>query len=383
MKVEPFKIAIADSAIDDLQHRLAATRWPDEINDDDWSYGTRLAALEALVRHWQREFDWRKQEAALNRLPQFRATVDGFGIHFVHQRGVGPKPFPLIITHGWPGSFVEMVKILPLLTDPGRHGGDPVDAFDVVAPSLPGYGFSDRPAAPGMSPPAVARLWSLLMDGLGYRRYGVQGGDWGAVVSAWLARNHPDPVAGFHVNLMPIIDPPRGSAARPLSDAETAYLEGLRKWAEAEYAYGHIQGTKPQTLAYALNDSPAGLAGWILEKFRAWSDCAGDPSSIFTADELLTNIAIYWFTATIGSSMRLYREQGATPFDLSDGGRVTPPFGFARFPKELSYPPREWAERVFNVVHWTDMPRGGHFAAMEQPQLMAEDIRAFFRPLRG
>src|SRR5579883_3122268 len=253
MQIEPFRIAVPEDVLVDLRTRLARTRFPDEIRGSGWRYGTDLAYLRELVAYWRDRYDWRAEEARLNQLHHFRARVGGLAIHFIHERGVGPRPLPLVVTHGWPGSVAEFTKILPLLTDPGRHGGDPADAFDVVVPSLPGYGFSDRPTAPGMSPPAVARLWSLLMEGLGYRRYGVQGGDWGAFVSACLARNHPDPVTGFHVNLMPVLFPPRGSDQQPLTATEKAYLETNRKWGAAEYAYAQIQATKPQTLAYGLN----------------------------------------------------------------------------------------------------------------------------------
>ena len=276
-----------------------------------------------------------------------------------------------------------MERILPLLTDPGAHGADPADAFDVIVPSLPGYGFSERPSRPGVGPHHVAGLWAELMQGLGYRRFGAQGGDWGASISTWLGFRLPDRVAGLHLNYIPgSFLPPLGEGQPPLSADEQAFRAAAAAWLDAEGAYGRIHGTKPQTLAYALNDSPIGLAAWIAEKFRAWSDCGGDVEQSFTLDELLTDISIYWFTGTIGSSMRLYRESRLRPLHFAAGERVVPPLGVAQFPRELPLPPRSWVERVFTVSRWTPMPRGGHFAAMEAPELLASEIREFFRPLR-
>ena len=363
---------------------MRLTRWPDAIEGMGWEDGTDRAFLQGLAGYWQTGFDWRAQEARLNALPQFVAELDGIDIYFVHQRGTGPAPFPLVITHGWPGSFVEMEQIIPLLADPGGHGADPADAFDVVVPSLPGYGFSQRPSRPGFGPYHASDLWMRLMTGLGYERFGAQGGDWGASVSTWLAFRFPDHVAGLHLNFIPgSYRPPLGDGQPPLSEDERAFLDASLAWADAEGAYGHIQRTRPQTLAYALTDSPVGLAAWIVEKFRAWSDCGGDVERAFTMDALLTNISIYWFTSTIGSSMRLYRESGRRPLHFAAGEHVSPPLGVAAFPHELPMPPRAWVERVYNVARWTPMLRGGHFAAMEAPELLAEEIRAFFRPLRA
>jgi len=379
MNVAPFSIRIEDATLADLKDRLARTRWPDEINDEGWAWGTRSDYLRRLVGYWVSGFDWRVQEAELNRLPQFRAEFDGLRIHFVHVRGVGPACFPLVLTHGWPGSFIEMRKIIPLLTDPAAHGGEAADAFDVVVPSLPGYGFSDRPRQAGMSPAAIADLWARLMRGLGYQRFGAQGGDWGGAVSTWLSIRHPDVVAGIHLNfvsgIFDHVDDGRDAS-------EQAYLAGRGGWLDAEGGYNHLQGTKPQTLAYGLTDSPAGLAAWIVEKFRTWSDCGGDVESVFTADELLANISIYWLTETFSSSVRIYKEARRSPLRFAAGQRVRPPLAFARFPAEIPTPPRALLERVFDLRQWTEMPRGGHFAAMEQPALLADDIRRFFRPLR-
>lgn len=374
-----FKINVPDAAISELRERLLRARWPDEINDDAWEWGTRAEILRRFVDHWATDYDWRACEAALNALPQFRTEIDGLNIHFVHVRGKGPDPHPLIITHGWPGSFVEMRGILPLLTDPAAYGGDPHDAFDVVVPSLPGYGFSDAPTVPGMSPRAVARMWVKLMQGLGYSRFGLQGGDWGAIVSTCLAMDNPDVVSGFHLNFLAGGFPPPTADSSP---EEKAYFRARATWYDTEGAYGHEHGTKPQTLAYALTDSPVGLAAWILEKIRTWSDCGGEPSTAIPMDEVLTNISIYWFTRTIASSMRLYKEMRRDPVRFPAGSRIEPPFAFAQFPVEIPCPPRALAERFFNVRQWSVMPRGGHFAAWEQPALLAEDVRTFFRMLR-
>ena len=382
MQIEPFTIAIGDDQLQDLSRRLRDARWPDAL-DVGWDYGTEPAFLRRLTDYWQTGFDWRAQEARLNRMPQFTAEVGGTKIHFVHQRGQGPNTFPLILTHGWPGSFIEMERILPLLTDPGAHGADPADAFDVVVPSLPGYGFSARPTQPGCGPHHIAGLWAELMAGLGYPRFGAQGGDWGASVSTWLVFRFPERVAGVHLNFIPgSFLPPLGPGQPPLTPEETAFRATAAAWIDAEAGYGHIQGTKPQTLAAALADSPVGLASWIVEKFRAWSDCDGEVERAFSLDDLLTNISIYWFTNTIGSSMRLYREGRLRPVHFAAGERVLPPLGLAHFPQELPMPPRSWVERVFTVDRWTEMARGGHFAAMEAPELLAGEIRDFFRPLR-
>jgi pimeloyl-ACP methyl ester carboxylesterase len=306
------------------------------------------------------------------------------GIHFIHERGKGPNPLPLIITHGWPSTIFEMSKIIPLLTDPASHGGDPVDAFDVVAPSMPGYGFSDHTSRRGMNVARVADLWAQLMaDVLGYRRYGAQGGDWGAGVTARLGFAYPGQVIGIHTTS--VSGAPTGWQAgmRDLSVAERALLEARAHWQLEEGGYAHIQGTKPQTLAYGLNDSPVGLAAWIVEKWRTWSDCHGEVERRFTKDELLTTVTIYWVTQTINSSTRLYYENQHNPWLLQPGQRIDVPCAVARFPHEISQPPREWAERFYNLKQWTVMPRGGHFAAFEEPELLAQDIRAFFRPLRG
>jgi pimeloyl-ACP methyl ester carboxylesterase len=380
MEVQPFKVAVDDWVMEDLRRRLAGTRWPDEIPASGWDYGSNLAYLKELVEYWRTSFDWRAQEKLINSFNHFRAEVEELNIHFIHERGKGPNPTPLIITHGWPSSFFEMYKIVPLLADPGSHGGDPADAFDVVAPSLPGFGFSDRPTQRGMDILRVADLWAKLMtEKLGYLRFGAQGGDIGAGVTSRLGFAHPENLTGIHLTSVTRPTPYLGPGARELSDAEKAHLDQREKWQQAEGGYSHIQGTKPQTLSYGLNDSPAGLAAWIVEKYRTWSDCGGDVESRFTKDELLTTITIYWITQTISSSTRMYYENQRQVWSLKSGERVQVPSGIALFPQEISRPPREWAERSYNVCRWTEMPRGGHFAALEESELLAQDIRAFFR----
>jgi pimeloyl-ACP methyl ester carboxylesterase len=383
MRKTPFTISIDDDRLDDLHCRLRHTRWPDSLPDMDWADGTDHTFLQRLTEYWRTDFDWRAQEARLNAFPQFVAELDGVGIHFIHQRGKGPDPHPLVLTHGWPGTGFDMAGLIPLLTDPGGHGGDPADAFDVVVPSLPGYGFSERPTRPGSGPERVSGMWTRLMTGLGYPRFGTQSSDWGAAVSMWLASRFPERVSGLHVTFVPgFYRPPLGEGQPPLSAEERAFHERAAAWFEAEGGYHRLQSTKPQTPAYALTDSPAGLAAWIVEKTRGWSDCDGDVERAFTMDALLTNISIYWFTGTIGSSMRFYRENALRPNHFGPGARVRPPMGVASFPKDVM-PPRSWVERVFDVTRWATMPRGGHLGVMEAPEPLAEEIRAFFRPLRG
>jgi pimeloyl-ACP methyl ester carboxylesterase len=381
--IEKFKIDISDSLLADLRRRLDATRWPDEIENAGWELGSSLSYVKSLVDYWRNRYDWRLQEATLNRLPQYRADLDGFHVHFVHARSKHPNSLPLMITHGWPGSFVEMVKIIPLLIEPELHGGNAEDAFDVIVPSLPGYGFTDRPAERGMNPLKIAALWTRLMTELGYERFAAQGGDWGSTISTAIGLNHAERVVGIHLNYIAGRFLFGGTLNATPDDAMSkSYLAALRAWADLEGGYSHIQGTKPQTLAYGLNDSPTGLAAWILEKFRTWSDCNGELESIFTRDELLTDVMLYWVTETFGSSARLYFESREQPLQLSPANRVQVPVAVAVFPKEIAMPPREMAERGYNIQRWTLMPRGGHFAAMEQPALLAQDIREFFRPLR-
>ena len=383
MEIKPYEVHIPDSVLADLRDRLERTRWPGEIPDSGWDYGSNLGYVKELVDYWRNGFDWRAREEEINAFPHFRTTVQDIGIHFIHQLGNGPNPLPLVITHGWPSTFFELTKIIPLLTDPASHGGSAEDSFDVVVPSMPGYGFSGPPVRRGMSVFKVSDLWAELMtQGLGYQRFGAQGGDWGASVTANLGFSYPEHVIGIHQTAVTRPVPYLGPGSRPLSQAEKDFLADREQWQRAEGGYSHIQGTKPQTLSYGLNDSPAGLAAWIVEKFRTWSDCDGDVERSFTKDELLTNITIYWATQTINSSARLYYETQQIAWELKQDEMIRVPTGVAVFPKELSHPPREWAERSYNLLRWTQMPQGGHFAALEEPDLLLEDIRAFFRPLR-
>ena len=382
MGAEPFRITVSDAALDDLRARLAQTRLPDEIAGSAWGYGTDLAYMRELVAYWKDRFDWRAAEARLNGFPQFRMAVDGLAIHFIHQRGRGPAPLPLVLTHGWPGSVAEFAKVIGPLTDPATHGGDAADAFDVVCPSIPGFGFSDHPRTPGVTPERIAALWVELMHGLGYRRFGAQGGDWGGIITTYLGARHPASLVGVHLNMVLAFPPDPTHPTAGLREDEARAVRELQRFREEESGYQAIQGSKPQTLAYGLTDSPAGLAAWIVEKFRTWSDCGGDIERRFSKDELLTNVMLYWAPATANSSCRLYCEalrSGAFP---PTEFRVAVPTGCAIFPREIMRPPRAWAERFYNVTRWTAMPAGGHFAAMEEPAALVDEIRAFFRPLR-
>ncbi|MDX1648826.1 MAG: epoxide hydrolase [Myxococcota bacterium] len=378
--VQPFHIDVPDAVLLDLRTRLAHTRWPEPVEDAGWDYGVPPEAVKGLCTYWHDAFDWRKQEEALNRIPQFTTEIDGQRLHFLHVRSAEPDALPLVITHGWPGSVVEFLKILPLLTDPASHGGRREDAFHVVCPSMPGYGFSGPTRERGWDVQRVAEAEMELMRRLGYARYGAQGGDWGAMVTTQLGRLDPEHCVGIHLNM--VMGFPQQDLDG-LSEKEKGWVQEAQAFQAGETGYQQIQGTKPQTLAYALHDSPAGLAAWILEKFRTWSDCGGDVESVFTKDELLTNITIYWVTGTIGSSVRLYYESMKSGRVGFTQGRVEVPTGCAIFPKEIYKLPRRWAESHYNVQHWTEMPRGGHFAAMEQPELLAEDVRAFFRSVRA
>jgi len=381
MSPHPFAIHVPDDRLADLHARLERVRWPDEAPDGGWQYGSDLTYMKALVAYWREQYDWRAHEARLNRFPQFVAPVNRIDLHFIHEKGVGPKPLPLLLSHGWPGSIVEFERLIPMLTDPARFGGDARDAFTVVAPSLPGYGFSFAPGQARFGITEIADAWAQLMtDVLGYRRFAAQGGDWGGFITSRLGAAYPERLAGIHVNLLSLRrDLPRPDKPTP---EERAYLDDLGKWLREETGYQWIQGTKPQTLAYGLTDSPAGLAAWIVEKFRTWSDCGGDVERSFSKDELLTNVMLYWVTGAIGSSFWPYYARYHAPWPIADGQRIEVPTAYADFPKEIIRPPRSWAERVYNVKRWTVMPSGGHFAALEEPRLLAEDIRAFFRDLR-
>ena len=384
MEVKAFKIEVHDKVLDDLRRRLETVRWPDQIPNSGWDYGSNLDYLKELVEYWRSGFDWRAQEAKLNDFHHFKSQVDGLDVHFIHERGKGPNPLPLVITHGWPSTFFEMHKIIPLLADPGAHGSDPADAFDVVAPSLPGFGFSDQPTERGMDVQRVAGMWNKLMtENLGYRRFAVQGGDIGAGVTSRLGNDHAGSVIGIHLTSVNRPTPYLGPGSRELTEAEQSHIAQRERWQRDEGAYNHLQSTKPQTLSYGLNDSPVGLAAWIVEKYRTWSDCGGEVERRFTKDELLTNITIYWVTQTIGSSVRMYYDNQRGTWEMGKDEQVPAPAAVAVFTGEISRPPKEWADRSYNVCRWTEIASGGHFAALEEPVLLAEDIRAFFRSYRS
>jgi len=375
--IRSFKIEVSDAVLKDLRERLGRTRFPDEVPDTGWEYGTNLAYMKELIEYWRNRYEWRRHEAELNRFDHFKTNIGGIDLHFIHAKGRGPNPKPLLLSHGWPGTIYEFMEIIPMLTDPGAHGADPAHSFDVVAPSLPGYGFSGHPQVRAMNIQAIADMFHRLMTTtLGYSRYCAQGGDWGSAITSRLGEVHGEALYGIHVNLLFVGG--RTKREGELSSEEKVFLADLDHFRREETGYQQIQGTKPQTLAYGLNDSPAGLAAWIVEKFRTWSDCSGDLDRRFTKDQLLTNVMIYWITQTINSSTRLYYESRHHPWRPDPAKRIETPTAAALFPGEILKPPRQWAEAAFNIQRWTVMPRGGHFAAMEEPRLLADDIRAFF-----
>ena len=381
-KAEPFHIAVADEVLDDLKTRLAKTRWPIEPKAAPWQYGTDRAYLQDIVAYWRDSYDWRRWEAELNRFPNYRASIDGLKIHFILERGSGDNPLPLLITHGWPGSVVEFLEIIEPLAHPERFGGDAKDAFTVIAPSLPGYGFSDPPAAP-ITPRQIAGIWrKLMVDILGCERYVAQGGDWGACVTSWLAFDHSDELTAIHLNMQGVL-PFRGEGAPPMTAEEIAWLNEAQSRSRFESAYQQIQGTKPQTLAYGLTDSPAGLAGWILEKFHGWTEPGAAAMPPFDRDRLLTNVMLYWLNG-INASTWLYTSLiEGNAFFLGLGEKIAVPTGLFLFPNDLLPPPPDsWTRRAYNVQHRRDGPTGGHFAAFENGPLLTEDLRNFFRAYR-
>jgi pimeloyl-ACP methyl ester carboxylesterase len=382
MTPTPFHLHVPESAIADLRERLARTRLPDQAPGEPWAYGTDLAWMREFTAYWLHEFDWRAQEARLNAWPLLSVPLAGIDLRYLHMQGVGSRPMPLLLSHGWPGSLFEFMELIPRLTDPARFGGDPADAFTIVAPSLPGYGLSYAPGQPRFSVEQIAEVFATLMsEVLGYRYFATQGGDWGASVSARLGLVHPDKTIGVHLNLLPL----RRDPAALIGDdaAERQYRVDLNRWLSEETGYSTQQGTRPQTLAFALTDSPVGLAAWIVEKMRAWSDCNGDVESAFSKDEILSNISLYWFTGAIASSFWPYYARQHGPWPIPDGETVDVPMGYCEFPKEIVRPPRSLAARTFtDIRRWSVMPAGGHFAAMEQPDALAAEIRAFYRPLR-
>ena len=381
--VRPFTIAVADAVLLDLERRLDATRWPDEVTDSNWAFGTDLQYLRTLAEYWRSGYDWRAQEAMLNRFQHFTVPIDGINLHFVHEPGEGGAPLPLLLTHGWPGSVVEFQELIPLLTHPSAHGGDARDAFTVVAPSIPGYGFSFAPNQRRFGLREIADTFQRLMsDVLGYRRYAAHGHDWGAFVSTRLGYAYPESLASIHITLLAV--PRERVPGRVPSAEEQRFYDQLDHWLKEECGYSSIMGTKPQTLAYALTDSPVGLAAWMIEKFRAWSDCGGDLDAHFSRDVLLTNIMLYWVTGAIGSSFWPYYARSHEPWIIPVGEKVIVPTGYAEHPREILTPPRSLAELTYgNITRWTRMRSGGHFPALEAPQQLAEEIRAFFRPLHA
>jgi pimeloyl-ACP methyl ester carboxylesterase len=378
-KIDPFRIDVPQADLDDLHDRLARTRWPDELPGAGWAYGVPVGYLQGLAEYWRTSFDWRASEARLNGFAQFTTTIDGQNIHFLHVRSPEPDALPLILTHGWPGSIAEFMEVIGPLTDPGAHGGDPADAFHVVAPSLPGFGFSGPTREPGWTTRRVAAAWSELMRRLGYDRYGAQGGDTGAIESPELGRLDPGHVVGVHVNNL--VTFPSGDPAElaGLSRADQDRLEWMQRWGNDMSGYAIVQSTRPQTLAYALTDSPVGQLAWIVEKFKEWTDPAAElPEDAVDRDLVLTDVSIYWLTRTAGSAARIYREDAATWGQAPR--RSAAPTGVAVFPGDVTL--RPLAERDHNVVRWTEFRRGGHFAALEAPELLVGDVRAFFRDLR-
>jgi pimeloyl-ACP methyl ester carboxylesterase len=378
--VVPYRINVPDAVLNDLKDRLARTRFPSEIEGSGWDYGTNLAYLRELVTYWQTTFNWREQERMLNQFPQFKTTIEGVDVHLIHKRSSHASATPLVLIHGWPGSIVEFAKIIDPLTEPTRHGATAADAFHVVALSLPGYGFSGKPRQTGFNSRKMAQVVAQLMARLGYTRYGAQGGDWGAIIVRQLGLVDPSHLIGLHSNMCIAAAPQGPNPNEGVPADELKRVEDARARIVTETGYSQIQGTKPMTVGFGLNDSPAGLAAWIVEKFRTWSDSSGHVEQRFSKDELLTNIMVYWVTETGPSSVRLYYENR---MDAGLQGRVNVPFACARFPAELfAVVPRKWIEAQYNVQQFTEMPRGGHFAAMEEPQLLVDDVRKFFRGRR-
>jgi len=372
MTIQPFRIHIPEPALVDLRARIKGTRWPDEVTGSGWTFGTSLSYMKTLADYWLNTFDWRKTEDDVNRYPHCMARIDGYEVHFLHIKGAGRNSLPLMLLHGWPGSFLEMMKLIPLLSN---HSGM---TFDLVIPSLMGYGFSQRVTAPGCGIPFMAELFRLLMESLGYRRFGIHGGDFGSGVGTTLALRYPENVIGLHLNNIEGYYRPFLPEGASLTLEEVQFERDSETWYDKEGGYSHQQRTKPLTLAYGLTDSPVGLCAWMMEKFYGWSDCKGDIESLFTRDELLSHVTLYWVTGTVHSSLRLYHESRKAPLHFGKDDFVRVPVGIARFPLEDPFPPRTYIERGYNVRRWTRMPAGGHFAAMEQPVLLAGDIAEFF-----
>jgi pimeloyl-ACP methyl ester carboxylesterase len=383
-EITPFRIDVPETDLADLRERLQRTRWPEAETVTDWSQGVPLAYLQDLCRYWATGYDWRATEARLNALPQFRTEIDGLSVHFIHTRSPNPDALPLIMTHGWPGSVVEFVKVIGLLSDPAAHGGDAADAFHVVCPSLPGYGFSGKPAGPGWGIQRIAAAWAELMARLGYQRYGAQGSDWGTSVSTSIGQQDPGHIAGIH--LVPPLAPPDPATFADLTERERAALASLEHSAEWDSGYSKEQATRPQTIGYALVDSPAALCAWLIEKFWAWTDHGGHLEDVLTRDELLDNLMLYWLPGTGASAARLYWESIRQVNDWISGragDTVAVPTGCSIFPRELQRPSRRWAARRFtDIRYWNEPTEGGHFAAFEQPESFVSEVRSFFRLVR-
>lgn len=376
--IVPFRIDIPETAVTDLRDRLRRTRWPEPETVDDWSQGTPLAYVRELCRYWREEYDWRAAEARLNRFPQFTTAIDGLGIHFIHVRSPHADAVPLLMTHGWPGSVTEFHKVIGPLADPVAYGGSAADAFHVVCPSLPGFGYSGKSARAGWGAERTADAWDELMSRLGYPRYGAQGGDWGARLAMTLGRRHPEHLTGIHLNMVPFPEP---SSTDDLTAEEQAALDALARHRAQGSAYAAVQATRPQSIGYGLTDSPTTLAAWITEKFQAWSDCGGDPGTVFTSDELLDNIMMYWMPATGASAARLYWESFAST--TADTRPVPVPAGCSVFPADIYRPTRRLAQPWFpGLQYWNELPKGGHFAALEQPATFVSEVRAAFRHFR-
>ena len=378
--IVPFLSAVPEQEVAELRDRVASARFPNQLAGAGWEYGTELGCLARLAEYWRDEYDWAIHEARINRLQQFTTTVDGQLLHFVHHRSGRPGAFPIVLLHGWPGSIVEFLDVAALLVDPVPDRGAGTEPFDLVIPSLPGFGFSGPTLRPGWHPRRIASALVDLMARLGYDRYGVQGGDWGSIVAANMADLDPDHVAGLHVNFLSL-PRPRDETGDPTPE-EAARQAATARWQATESGYSAIQGTKPQTVGYALEDSPVGLCAWIVEKFRSWSDCGGDVERSFTRDQLLTNVCLYWFTRTAASSARIYYEMRNAGGGAVPQRRIAVPTGVANYPAEVARTPRRWAERRYNITWWKDMPKGGHFAAMEVPELFAADVAGFFATVR-
>jgi len=377
-EIAPFRIEIPESDLDDLRQRLRRTRWPDAETVDDWSQGIPLSYTRDLCEYWLERYDWRACEASLNRFPQFRTSIDDLDIHFLHVRSPEAGALPLMLTHGWPGSIVEFRKVIGPLTDPVAHGGDAADAFHVVCPSLPGFGFSGKPASPGWGTEHIADAWDELMTRLGYARYGAQGGDWGAGVTVRLGIRHADHLAGIHLNM--VTAQPDPATMNELTEQEQGALAAMKHYQDWDSGYSKEQSTRPQTVGYGLVDSPAGLCAWIVEKFWSWTDCDGDPANVLTRDEMLDNVMLYWLPGTGASSARLYWES----FGKLIGGTVQVPVGCSVFPKEIFRVSRRWAEKSYpDLRYWNEPAKGGHFAAFEQPAIFVDEVRAAFRSFRA